>query len=70
VVVQAIWSKSNEGAFKVFIDGVEKSSYNGRTLAVRTSTYAKWGIYGQPTHLFFDEVKIAEGPNGFDVVNQ
>ena len=28
------------------------------------SVYAKWGIYGQPTRLLVDEVRIVEGADG------
>ncbi len=59
----AKWTKDSSGVFEVYVDGKREVSYSGRTLAIRDVTYSKWGIYGQPTHLFFDEIRIAEGSN-------
>jgi len=63
IAFHAVWSKGGDGVFEVYVDGEREVSYRGRTLAVRDTTYSKWGVYGQPTKLYFDEIRIAEGPN-------
>jgi hypothetical protein len=63
IVFHSVWQKDASGRFEVFVDGTQRVSYTGPTLAVRDTTYSKWGIYGQPTHVIFDEVRIAEGSN-------
>ena len=39
------------------------AEFHGRTLSVRDITYSKWRIYGQPTRVIFDEMRIASGPD-------
>lgn len=68
IVFHAKWTKDGSGFFDVFVDGDQKVDYNGRTLAERDFTYSKWGIYGQPTHLYFDEVWTAEGSGTLESV--
>ncbi|MGE3961007.1 MAG: polysaccharide lyase [Dehalococcoidia bacterium] len=63
------WTKERTGIFEMYLDGDRVASYSGRTLAVRDVTYSKWGIYGQPTRLYFDEVRIATGPGQLEAVS-
>jgi len=55
------WTRNGDGFFKTYLDGNFVNEYRGRTLAVRSTTYAKWGIYGQPTKLYYGEVRWAKG---------
>lgn len=50
------WSKGSDGWMRIYMDGNLIVNYSGRTLSERNSTYAKWGIYGQPTRLLIDRV--------------
>ncbi|MCB9484100.1 MAG: heparin lyase I family protein [Dehalococcoidia bacterium] len=68
VVFHVKWTTDNSGFFDVYFNGERKVAYQGRTLAERDVTYSKWGIYGQPTHLLFDEVWTAEGPGTLESV--
>ena len=68
VVFHAEWTKDSDGVFDVYVDGKPKVQYRGRTLAERSVTYSKWGIYGQPARLLFEDVRIAEGPNAMRAV--
>ncbi|MGE3962239.1 MAG: heparin lyase I family protein [Dehalococcoidia bacterium] len=68
VVFHAKWTTDNSGFFEVYVDGERKVAYQGRTLAERDVTYSKWGIYGQPTRLLFDEVWTAEGPGTLESI--
>jgi len=63
------WTRDGSGVFEVYVDDVKKVAYEGRTLGERDVTYSKWGIYGQPTKLFFDDVRILEGADGLSLVN-
>ncbi len=63
IAFHAKWSQGRDGLFEVYVNGEREASYKGRTLMVRNFTYSKWGIYGQPTKLYFDEIRIAEGAN-------
>ena len=63
VAFHAVWSTGDDGLFEMYLDGELVASFTGRTLINRDVTYSKWGIFGQPTRLFFDEVRIAEGPD-------
>ncbi len=58
------WSEDGDGAFRFFVDGRQEGAYAGQTLNEESSVYTKWGIYGQPTRVFFDEVRIVEGADG------
>ncbi len=69
VAFHAIWTKDDTGRFEVYVDGARRVAYTGRTLAVRSVTYSKWGIYGQPTRLLFDDVRVAEGPDQLRAVS-
>lgn len=62
VAFHVIWTTGNDGLFEMYLDGQQVASFTGRTLVKRDVTYSKWGVFGQPTRLFFDEVRIAEGP--------
>ncbi len=68
VVIHVKWTKDGSGFFEVYVNGERKVAYRGRTLAERDVTYSKWGVYGQPTHLLFDEVWTAEGPGTLESV--
>ena len=68
-VFQAKWTHEGNGYFYVYLDGQVIDAYQGPTLVDGESIYTKWGIYGQPTRLFFDEVRIARGPRGLQVVS-
>jgi len=68
MVFHAEWSTGSSGSFEVYVDGQRRVNYQGRTLAERDSTYSKWGIYGQPTRLLFDEVWRAEGSGTLESV--
>ncbi len=63
------WTKDGTGVFELYVDREKKVDYRGRTLGERDATYSKWGIYGQPTRLLFDEVRIASGANGLDAIS-
>lgn len=68
VVFHAKWTTNNSGLFELYIDGERRVNYQGRTLAERDVTYSKWGIYGQPTRLFFDEMWTANGSGTLETV--
>lgn len=61
IVFHARWSTGGSGFFEVYVNGDLQADYEGRTLAERRSTSSKWGIYGQPTKLYYDDVWMAEG---------
>ncbi|MCK9494986.1 MAG: polysaccharide lyase [Dehalococcoidia bacterium] len=58
------WSQDDDGFAHIFADGEEVRDYEGPTLVDGESVYTKWGIYGQPTRILIDEVRIAEGGEG------
>lgn len=58
------WSRGDDGFLDVFVDGELAGEYEGPTLVDGRSVYAKWGIYGQPTRIILDEIRIAEGRDG------
>lgn len=64
-----IWSTGSDGKLVVYVNGREVYSHYGATLAGNTGVYSKWGIYGQPTRILFDEVRIAEGANQLATVS-
>lgn len=61
IVFHAKWTKDGSGFMEVYVDGQQVVNYRGRTLAERDVTYSKWGIYGQPTRVLYDEVWAADG---------
>lgn len=54
------WSRGGTGYFQLYMDGRLMYEYKGRTLIDGGTAYMKWGIYGQPTRLFIDDVWIAQ----------
>lgn len=64
IAFQIRWSQDDDGRVQIFVDRQLVHHYEGPTLVDGTSTYPKWGIYGQPTRVFIDEVRIAEGRAG------
>ncbi|MGE3962238.1 MAG: polysaccharide lyase [Dehalococcoidia bacterium] len=58
------WSQEDDGFVQLFVDGELIGEYQGRTLVDGRIIYTKWGIYGQPTRILVDEVRIAEGRAG------
>ena len=55
---------------QLFLDQRLIGEYQGRTLVDGESIYTKWGIYGQPTRILIDDVRIAEGrTGGLDLVS-
>jgi hypothetical protein len=69
VAVAAKWTREADGYFNVFLNGVPQRQYSGPTLVDGSIVYTKWGIYGQPTRILFDEVRIARGLDGLDAVS-
>ncbi len=64
-VVHVKWTVDNSGYFE-FYRNKEKvwEDHNIMTMndaAAVDGPYSKWGIYGQPTRIIFDEIRIAEG---------
>ncbi len=68
-VFQVQWSSGDDGFFRVFLDQRLVHNYRGRTLADGHRVYTKWGVYGQPTRVLFDEVRIVQGSNGLQLVS-
>lgn len=64
-----IWSTGRDGKMDLYVNGELVYSFTGATLTGKTNIYSKWGIYGQPTRIFFDEVRIAEGPGQLRAVS-
>ena len=63
------WSQDDDGFVQIFADGDLVYEYRGSTLVDGESIYTKWGIYGQPTRILLDEIRIAEGRSGgLDIV--
>jgi hypothetical protein len=66
-VIHVKWTTDNSGYIEFYRNGqLMYSDYGIRTMNSSESgigPYVKWGIYGQPARIFFDEVRIAEGPN-------
>jgi hypothetical protein len=58
----ARWTRTSAGYFHVYLDGRLVHRYSGPTLVDGSIIYTKWGIYGQPARVLFDEVWIAR-PN-------
>lgn len=69
IAFQAKWSTSDDGYFRVYLDGEFEAEFRGRTLNETDRVYTKWGIYGQPTKLMIDEVSIVDGPYGLPLVS-
>ena len=44
IVVHARWTGKNDGWFKVWVNGEEKTSYNGKTMSCK-EVYFKYGVY-------------------------
>ncbi|MCB9484099.1 MAG: heparin lyase I family protein [Dehalococcoidia bacterium] len=64
------WSQDDDGFVQLFLDQRLIGEYQGRTLVDGESIYTKWGIYGQPTRILIDDVRIAEGrTGGLDLVS-
>lgn len=70
IVVDARWSKGSGGRFNVTVNGQPWFTYSGRTLAVNSTTYFKYGTYGQPTKVIIDDVRIANGGDGLPLVDR
>jgi len=58
------WTQDDDGFVQLFLDGQLLGEAHGPTLTDGASVYTKWGIYGQPTRILVDEVRIAEGRTG------
>jgi len=58
------WSRDDDGYMQVYLNGRLAYEYLGRTLTDSSRVYTKWGIYGQPTRLIVDDVRIVEGADG------
>ncbi len=56
------WTRDDDGFFRIYLNQHLVREYQGRTLAEGRTVYTKWGIYGQPTHVIYDEVRIIQGP--------
>ncbi|MCK9486808.1 MAG: polysaccharide lyase [Dehalococcoidia bacterium] len=63
-VFHAKWTRDDDGFFRIYFNQELVQDYQGRTLPHGSSVYTKWGIYGQPTHVLFDEVRIVAGEQG------
>ncbi len=61
VAFRVRWSRGGDGIFQIYLDGKLRHEYRGRTLTDASRVYTKWGIYGQPTRLVVDEVRIVQG---------
>ena len=72
-VVHAEWSVDKSGYIEFYQNGQLRYSASGlRTMTsseATTGPYSKWGIYGAPTRILFDEIRIAEGPNQLGAVS-
>lgn len=62
---RVLWSNGGDGFFEVYLDGVLQHRLRGATLTGGSSIYTKWGVYGQPTRVLFDEIRIADGGSGY-----
>jgi len=64
-VINVKWSEGDDGFIRFFRNGeLVYEAFGIATLQGRTQPYAKWGIYGEPTRILFDEVRIHQGaPN-------
>ena len=68
--LNVVWSRDDDGLVRLYVGGEFIGEYEGETLVDGRLVYAKWGIYGQPTRIFLDEIRIAEGhENGLDIVS-
>lgn len=56
-----IWSTGDDGKMILYVGGQHTYGYRGPTLGGSTRVYSKWGVYGQPMRILFDEIRIAEG---------
>jgi hypothetical protein len=63
------WSRGDDGFFHIYLNRRLVYEHKGSTLVDGSIVFAKWGIYGQPTRIFFDEVRIAEGPGQLHAVS-
>jgi len=72
-VVHAEWSTDNSGYIQFYRNRALVYSASGiRTMTSSNANmgpYSKWGIYGQPTRILFDEMRIAEGPDQLEAVS-
>lgn len=70
--IHVMWTTDDSGFIELYRDRtLVYSERDIRTMndeAAKQGPYSKWGIYGQPTRLLFDEVRIAEGPDQLDAV--
>ncbi len=63
-VFNTIWDSNTGVKIVVYLNGdIVYQKFNFASLDAPTKVYSKWGIYGQPTRVIFDEMMIAEGPN-------
>src|SRR5690606_29213714 len=63
------WAKDKSGVFEFYLDGQLMASYSGRTAHNSDEIFTRWGINGQPTKLYFDEVRIASGADKLGAVS-
>ena len=72
-VFHARWTTNQTGYMELYRNQQRVYSASGiRTMSsgdATTGPYSKWGIYGQPTRILFDEVRIAEGPGQLEAVS-
>jgi hypothetical protein len=72
-VVHVRWTTNSSGFIEFYRNGqLVYADYGIRTMnssAANGGPYVKWGIYGQPARIFFDEVRIAEGANMLGAVS-
>lgn len=66
---QVRWTPGEDGLFRVYLDGHPVLDYQGPTLVDGTTAYTKWGVYGQPTRVLFDEIRIARGADALPLVS-
>lgn len=63
------WSKGDDGYLELYEAGEQRARYSGPTIVDGSRIYTKWGIYGQPTRVLFDEVRIARGLQALALVS-
>ncbi len=54
------WSLENDGEVEWFVNGTSIWSDTRQTIFSAGGTYQKFGTYGQPTKVFFDEFRIGD----------
>ena len=75
IVVYAKWSTSNDGIFRVWMNGKLKRDYKGRTMYCHSKGYFKYGIYRSSvsknylskeitTVVYYDGIRISKTRDG------